>query len=418
MALDKDLANRFTYRARKMNGQLVKAEIEAADLEEARRKIRSQGLVIIEVGPLGGSSFQIRDLNWKTLAESLDKVSQKDLLVFTQQLQTIYSVGIPLVDGLNLMGEQFESKKMRDVTMAIVNDISNGSTLSGAMAKHRNVFDEIFISMVEVGEASGQLEDILSRLYLTIEARGQNRNRVNSAMFYPKMVFGMIIIVFIVMMTYVIPKLQNFYSAMGSGQLPLPTRIVMGTSSFVVGNFIWLVLFAAISYGTFKKWVSTPKGGLAWDRLKLKMPIIGPLLRDIEMNSVCSVLEMLVRSGLGIVQALEVLKGTLSNQLVKQDIENCRIHTMGGGRIGDSLKKSQTFPKMLSGLIAIGEETGALERILNKAGRYYQEQVEYKVNNLSKAIEPILLAVTFGFVLLLALAIFLPVWNMATLIKR
>ena len=414
-----NVENRFIYRARKMNGQLVKGEVFAGDLDEAKKKVRGQGLIIVEIDLADSqSTLSVRNLDWKSVSESFEKVSDKELMLFTQQLQTIYSVGIPLVDGLSLMSDQFESRKMKEVTTSIINDISNGNTLSSAMSKHRRVFDEIYISMVEVGEASGQLENILLKLYTTIEARNQNRNRVKSAMFYPKMVVGMIVVVFVVMTTYVIPKLKAFYASMGASDLPLPTRIVLGTSNFVVNNFFLLLAFSILSYWSFQRWLKTPKGALTWDSLKLKMPIVGPLLRDIEMNSVCTILEMLVRSGLGIVQSLEVLKGTLTNQLVRQDIENCRVHTLGGGRIGDSLKSSKTFPKMLSGLISIGEEAGALETILNRTGRYYQEQVEYKVNNLSKAIEPILLGITFGFVLLLALAIFLPIWNMASLIKK
>jgi len=410
---------RYQYRARKRNGQLVVGEVIAATLDEANSKVKNQGLIPVQVSPWRESSWpQLSDLSWAGLSTMLIRVTPKDILIFTQQLQTIYTVGVPIVDGLRMIADQTENAKLRKVIVDVVSHVSDGAALATAMSRHPHVFDEVYVNMIRVGEASGQLEEVLSRLYQVIESQAENRNRIKSAMFYPKLVVGMIVVVFVVMMAFVVPKLKIFYSAFGGGELPLPTRIVIGISNFVTDYFLLWGGLAILGTMAFRRWVRTPKGGLIWDSWKLKLPIIGALIVEIEMNSFCVILEMLVRSGLGIVQSLEVLMGTLSNRVVRRDIENCRKHTMAGGRMGDSLRESRTFPKMLSGLVAVGEETGSMEKVLLRTARFYQTQIDYKISNLSKAIEPLLLAITFSFVLLLALAIFLPIWNMSSALKR
>lgn len=416
-------AHKYIYRARKLNGQAVSGEVVASSLTDANQQLAQLGLVPVAVSAWSGASLQnfsslSKSFSLANLKDAFGNVPPKELMMFTQQLQTIYAVGVPITQGLNLIASQTEHPKMKSVILNLVSDVSEGSSLARAMSKHPKVFNDIYVNMVTVGETSGSLEGILARLYEVLEAETQTRQKVSSALFYPKMVVGMIVIVFIVLVTFVIPKMKDFYKMLGAAELPLPTRIVLGISDAFTTYWWLLAMVAGGLYYLFKKWTATESGAIAWDKLKLKTPVIGLLILETEMNSFCIVLEMLVRSGVGIVQSLEILKGTLKSKMVQIAVEDCRRHVVAGGKISDSLNKDPYFPKMLSGLVSVAEESGALEKVLNRTGRYYKSQVEYKVNNLSKAIEPFLLAVTFGMVLLLALAIFLPIWNAPGAMRR
>lgn len=409
-------ASKYIYRARKLNGQSVSGEVVASSLTDANAQLAQLGLVPIAVSSWSGTSLQnfqnfSKSISVKSIQNFFSKVPAKELMMFTQQLQTIYAVGVPITQGLNLIASQTEHPKMREIILALVASVSEGSSLARAMEKHPEVFTEVYINMITVGETSGSLESILARLYEVLETETITRQKVSSALFYPKMVVGMIVIVFIVLVTFVIPKMKAFYAMLGGAQLPLPTRIVLMISDAFTSYF-WLVgLIGGGAYYAFKKWSTSENGSRAWDQFKLKIPVIGQLILETEMNSFCIVLEMLVHSGVGIVQSLEILKGTLKSKMVRVAVEDCRRNVVAGGKIADTLSRDPYFPKMLSGLISVAEESGALEKVLNRTGRFYKNQVDYKVNNLSKAIEPFLLAVTFGMVLLLALAIFLPIWN-------
>ena len=413
-------ATKYIYKARKLNGQAVTGEVLASSLADANKQLAQLGLVPLAVSAWGGASLQnlSKSLSLENLKDIFGKVPAKEMLMFTQQLQTIYAVGVPITQGLSLIASQTEHPKMKKVIEALVAAVSEGTSLARAMAKHPEVFSDIYVNMITVGETSGSLEAILARLYEVLESEAATRQKVSSALFYPKMVVGMIVLVFIVLVTFVIPRMKEFYKMLGGAELPLPTRIVLAISdAFTSYWWITAIVIGAVYYG-FKKWIATENGSKIWDRLKLNTPVIGLLILETEMNSFCTVLEMLVRSGVGIVQSLEILAGTLKSKMVRTAVEDCRRNVVAGGKIADSLSKDPYFPKMLSGLISVAEESGALEKVLNRTGRYYKQQVDYKVNNLSKAIEPFLLAVTFGMVLLLALAIFLPIWNAPGALRR
>jgi MSHA biogenesis protein MshG len=406
---------KYLYRARKMNGQAVSGEVVARSLDDANEQLSQQGLIPVAVTAWNTTSFQNlalpKNISAESIKEFFGSVPPKELMMFTQQLQTVIAVGVPITQGLTLIANQTEHLQFKKVISDLVAAVSEGSSLARAMAKHPKVFTDVYVNMITVGETSGSLEAVLARMYEVLEAESITRQKVKSALFYPKMVMGMIVLVFIVVVSFVIPKMRDFYTMLGAGALPLPTRIVLGISDFVIGYW-WLASLLVIGiWYTFKKWVESESGSRTWDQIKLKTPVVGALIIDTEMNSFCVILEMLIHSGVGIVQSLDILKGTLRSKMVQDSIDTCRKNVIAGGKIAETLNKDKYFPKMLSGLISVAEESGALEKVLNRTGRYYKAQVEYKVNNLSKAIEPFLLAVTFGMVLLLALAILLPIWN-------
>lgn len=410
---------RFHYKARKLTGQLVKGDLVAGNKKSAEKEIKNLGLIPIEVVAEGAVQFSsLKDITWQGLREAIEKVPTQELMMFTQQLQTLFSVGVPILQGLKLIIEQTEHPTLKRALKDVRASLDSGSNLADAFAKHPRIFNDIYVNMIRVGETSGRLEQVLERLYEVIESQAENKAKIKSALFYPKMVFGMIGVTLLVLLNVIIPKMKGFYSKMGAGELPLPTRIVIGASDFVTGNIIYLVVIAMGLWWWFYKWSHSEKGRIAWDNFKLKIPVIGNLLVEIEMNSFCIILEMMLLSGVGLVQSLKVLKGTLSNHAVIYDVETCRQDLISGGKMGSSLEKSPRFPNMLAGLIGIGEEAGSIEVVLRKMAKHYQQQINHKLDNLSKAIEPIMLAIIFSIVIVLALAIFLPIWQMSSALKK
>ncbi|MEZ4873131.1 MAG: type II secretion system F family protein [Bdellovibrionales bacterium] len=408
-------AQKYFYKARNMAGVAVRGQVDAEDEKSAKALISQMGLVPVEVGPskIQETLDELKDLFFGFFT----RVPAEELLIFTQQLQTIYSVGIPLIKGLSLIREQTENKTLVAALDDIIEQLSEGLQLHEAFRRHPRIFSTVYCSLVEVGETSGQLEPLLERIYTIVETQEDNRSKVKSALFYPKMVAFMITVVVGVMAKFVVPKMTAFYDKLG-GQVPGITTAVVNFSEFVTSYFFVLAFGAGAAYYAFHKFITSKKGRLAWDSFKLKVPIFGPLLLEIEMNSFCVVMELLLKSGVEILKSFEIIKGTLTNQAVVQDIEGCQQKVKKGAGIGESLQEGKVFPGMLVNLIRIGEESGAIDRVLHKIGRFYKMRIDYKFANLSKAIEPLLLAIIFSIVGVLSLAIFLPIWKMSSAVKR
>lgn len=406
---------KYNYKARDHQGVGIKGSVEALDELSAKKKISDLNLIPIEVwsSPLSGLSEYVE----KIKKNFIGKVPLEDMLVFNRQLQTIYAVGIPLVRGLNFIHDQSENKNLKNAIRQIINEISEGSQLYSAMGKFPEIFDSTYINLVKAGEASGQLEALLDRISVLSETKAENRAKVKSALFYPKIVVGFLSLVFFVVVYYVIPKVSAFYGSLGA-ELPLVTRFVVGLSDFFIRYAIVIFIILFLIYSGIKKILSTENGKYKWDQFKLKLPIFGSLIMQIEMNSFAIVLGLLLKSGITLLEAFSIVKDSLNNFVIITEIERCRKMVESGTTLQISLTQSAVFPSMVTNLIAIGEEAGSLEEVLSRIANYYKLQVDYKLNNLSKAIEPILLFIIFGVVLILALALFLPMWQMSAAIRK
>ncbi|MBT4760265.1 MAG: type II secretion system F family protein [Bdellovibrionaceae bacterium] len=404
----------FYYKARNRKGKSVKGEVLAKNITAAKKEISALDLIPIEVS----KSFihaTISELN-KIKDRFFNSIPSMDLLVFTQQLQVVYSVGIPLLRGLQVIEEQTENKVLKKTLQKIIVDVADGKQLFEAMSIHPMIFDHIYINMIRVGEASGQLEELLDRLYQIHETKASNSLKIKGALFYPKIVFFFIVIVNFSIVYFLIPKIKNFYDQLG-GDLPAVTKALLKISDIVVNYVsVFFVLTVILFYGV-KKALEQPKIRYMWDNIKLKLPIFGPLLLQVEMNSFCVVFGLLLKSGINVLQALEIVKKTLANQVIIKDLSRCELHVEAGKTIREGLEEGKAFPLMLKNLISIGEETGSLSEVLEKISKYYKMQMDYKMDNLSKAIEPILLAVIFAMVGFLAMAIFMPIWKMSSAVR-
>jgi type II secretory pathway component PulF len=293
--------------------------------------------------------------------------------------------------------------------------VTQGSSLHLAFEKHPYVFESIYIGLIRTGEVTGRLGDTLLRLGSMLEQQTSNRAKIKSAVFYPKIVLGFMGVVVLVVVYFVVPKLKAFLNSLGQ-DLPLITQLVVKTSDFFISYWYLVLLGGAAIYFSFKAYAATPGGRRRVDRIKLKLPVFGSLFMNLELNNYCALLDLLLSSGMTLFESFEVLKATQSNQIIRDEIDRCGRVIQKGGSLGEGLRTSKIFPISFVAMLAIGEESGMLPKVLQKMSKSYQNLVEYQLNNLSKMIEPLLLAVIFVMTGILALAIFLPIWKMSSAI--
>lgn len=404
----------FDYKARNAQGEAIHDSLSAESEKDANAKLFELGLIPIEIRPRAEISMStvlrpFRDYFYQ-------QVSLEDLLIFNRQFQTVYSTGMPLLKGLTVIADEIENPYFKSVLKQIIGDIGNGQSIESAFAKFPKIFDATYVNLLKAGAASGKLEQILERISLLSEQKAENRERVKSALLYPKIVLFVLVAVFVTIVYFVIPKLKTFYDQFGA-KLPGITQGLITFSNFMVHEWYIVLGIIGLSYYSFQRFVTSPSGRIHWHGLLLRLPIVGKILRLIETNSFCSVLELLVAGGLPILDALWLTRESLRNAIFQREIDSIRREVEGGGMISNGLRQSALFPPLVSSLVRVGEEAGALEMVLNRIANYYRVQINYRIANLSKTIEPLLLVLIFGAVLILALGVFLPIWKMSALLK-
>lgn len=405
----------YYYRARDKKGNQVDNAIEANDLPEARKMIYNLGLLLIEISDQKKVDFgeKIKEI-MKSMGEHVETA---DILVFTRQFQTIYRVGAPLIKGLTLIAMQTPNPYFKQCLEKIIEDLNNGKSIEESFSKYPKIFDTTYVSLVKAGETSGTLDTVLSNICDMISTQSENKEAIKSAMFYPKIVIGVMAIVFLVIVYFVIPKTKQFYDKF-EGELPLATRMVTGTSDFFVSNWYFVFGIGGGLFYMFKKYANSEKGAMQIDSLLLKAPVFGPLFSMVETNTFCSVYRLLLDGGVPVVDALELVKGAMKNKVYKREVDYMIKTVIDGNQISAHLSKSKVFPPLVAGLVEVGEETGSVSPILANISAYYGVLVKHRLGNLSKMIEPILMAIIFTGVLILALSIFMPMWQMTKLVKK
>jgi len=405
---------KFLYKARDRRGQAVSGELEAESVFLARRILSQQDLIPVSVVSAQGFGNILRF--FRVLQSKVFPVPFEDVLVFNQQLQTAYSVGIPIVQALSMIEGQTKNKRLKQALAIAADDVKKGKFLADAFKKHPDVFDRVYVTLVRSGEQAGELDAFLERLSELLEQRGENKAKIKSATFYPKIVLGFLMIVNGIFIYFLLPKIKEFFTANGA-ELPAITRFVLGVSDFFIQQWPIVVLVAGSAYAGFQYWLSTRWGRLQWDTFKLKLPVLGDLFLQIDLNAFCFVTETLVRSGIPILETLSIVRSSVDNQVIAGEIEKAQEEVTKGGRFSAGLAKSKIFPSVFTGLIAMGEEAGKLEPVLAKVGIHYKRETDYKLNNLSKLLEPILLFIIFIMVGILALAIMMPIWQLSRVMQ-
>jgi len=395
----------YKWEGKTAKGAVKKGEMEAPSEAAIRIHLRQQNIIPTKIGSKG------KDITIP-LPFFKPKVKQRAVAVFTRQLSTMIDAGLPLVQSLEVLSSQQDSKVFKDVIRGIREDVEGGSTFAGALKKHPKTFDELYTNLVVAGEEGGILDTILTRLAAYIEKAEALKKKVKSALIYPATIVGVAVIVVMILMIFVIPVFETMFKSAGQS-LPLPTVIVL-TMSKMIKKYILIVIPALILFFyLFKKYYQTQNGRAVIDRLLLKLPVFGPLLRKIAVARFSRTLGTLVSSGVPILDGLSIVSRTSGNKTIEAAIMNARASIREGETIAEPLNRSGMFPPMVIQMISVGESTGALDGMLTKIAEFYEDEVDVAVANLTSLLEPFLmmfLGVVIGGVVI---AMYLPIFNMA-----
>ena len=403
----------FTYVARTRTGAQKRGTIVADSRDAALLRVNQMGLVVDKLVETKGVLAGARRVNLNR------KVKGAELLVFTRQLSTIVSAGLPLMQGLDILAEQCEDPNFAAVVNAVGQEVESGETFSDALRKFPRAFPELYISMVRAGEAGGDLDGVLLQLADYLEESEELRRRIKSAMTYPVVAFSMIILIATGLIVFVVPQFAEIFGSFGKA-LPIPTQILIAISKFLHQWWSWFVILGVI-IGTIigvKLYGKTPVGRYNLDALRLRMPVFGDLLRKVAISRFARTLSTLTRSGVAILQAMEIVERTAGNEVYARASRAAGDSVRNGETLAEPLARAQVFPAMVTRMIGVGEKTGALEGMLMKIADFYDSEVRAKVDALTSLIEPILIALMGVVVGGIVVALFMPILGLASLVQQ
>lgn len=398
----------FKYQAKNFGGKTVNGTLTANDQDEVIGELRKRNLIVLNVRPAGA--------NQKNSFLSLKRtprpnVKKDELVVFTRQLSTMISAGIPLLEGLEILHEQAQNPGFAFVLDNAIEDIRGGSDLSAAMEKYPKVFSNIFVSMIKAGEISGQLDEILVRLAEYLEAAAKLKREIRSAMTYPVVSLALVLGITAFLMLGIVPKFQDVFTAMDI-ELPALTKFVLGLSFGIQTNLLPVLGGVAGLVALIIGYKGTKRGSYQWDWLMLHLPVFGTLFQKVALSRFSRTFSTLIKSGVPILGALEIVSKTSGNLVISTAIDSARENVRQGETLSEPLSQSPIFPPMVTKMIGIGEKSGSLELLLEKISVFYDEQVSASVKALTSLIEPLMIGVMGFMVGGIVLAVFLPIFEL------
>ena len=396
----------FVYQGRTASGN-QNGEIEAPDRSAAVGELRRRSILVTKIAEKSAPKMSFKFGG---------KVKDKEMAIFTRQFSTMIDAGLPLVQCLNILAEQSESKTLRSVTGQVARHVEAGSTLADALRRHPRTFDDLFTNLVEVGEAGGILDVVLQRLAAYIEKAAALKRKVKAAMVYPCAIIGVALLVVIFMLTFVIPTFAQMFKDLGA-DLPLPTKIVMLLSDFVRSYILLLIAGMIGAVMALRSYYRTEGGRATIDALMLKTPVFGTLVRKVAVARFTRTLGTLVQSGVPILDGLRITARTAGNKVVEKAVLQCRAAVTEGKTLADPLRTSGVFPPMVTQMISVGEQTGALDAMLSKIADFYDDEVDTAVSTLTSLLEPIMIVFLGVVVGGLVVAMYLPIFKLVTLVK-
>ena len=399
----------FTYSAINADGLELTGELHAPDVSGAREQLRIRGLLANRVDELPASG----DIGARNVFK---KVKPKTLQIFSRQFATMIEAGLNVVQALVILEDQTEDAYFGTVIRELRADVEGGLLLSQAMQRHPKIFERLFVSMVEAGEAAGILDEVLDRVALHIEKATQIRRRVKGAMLYPTMVLSFATLVLVGLLMFLVPVFVHIFGQLG-GQLPTLTQYVVKASNILKHKYYIIFPGLGLSIFGFRKWKKTEPGRKQWDRFKLKVPKIGPVVLKVTMARFSRTLSTLVSAGVDIIKALEITGQTAGNWMVENALSDVRAKVHEGVPIAQPLVDNPIFPPMVSQMVKIGEETGELEKMLGKIADFYEDEVDSAINSLTSIVEPLMMILVGCMVGVIVIAMYLPMFKMLSLVK-
>ncbi|HEY3198355.1 MAG TPA: type II secretion system F family protein [Nitrospirales bacterium] len=396
----------FAYAGRGVGGQTARGELNAADRDAAIGQLRSQGITVATIE---------EKKKTKAFGEKKQKITDKDLVIFTRQFATMIDAGLPLVQCLEILSAQADNKTLGKLLNEVKLDVEAGATYADALKKHPKVFDSLYSNMVRAGEAGGMLDTILQRLAKQMEKAAKLKAQIKSAMVYPAAIVAVAIIVVSVLLIWVIPIFAKMFADFG-GSLPALTQLVIDLSNLMQKYIIFMAIAAGVGVWLLKRYYDTPAGRLKIDGLSLKMPVIGDLIRKIAVARFTRTFGTLIQSGVPIMDSLEIVARTAGNVVVENAILAARTSVGEGKTLAEPIGKTGVFPPMVVQMISVGEATGALDAMLSKIADFYDDEVDTAVAMLTSLLEPALMVFLGTVIGFIVIAMYLPIFKMASAI--
>lgn len=397
---------RFIYKAKDRTGQLVTGEVEASTISVAAKLVRQRGLVVITIKPASESLISL-------IRRFRERITLSDVSTFTRQLATMVNAGLPITEALLILRSQTKGA-MQKVVAQILTDIEGGESLSTSVSKHPKVFNPTYIALIKSGEVGGVMDEVLARLADNLERQQEFKGKVKGALIYPAIIIIGMFVVALIMMIFVIPRLTSLYGEFNA-KLPVATKILIGISGFFMKAWPLLLVVGVIGLYAFQAYRKTPAGRKKTDELQFKLPIIGDLQRQVILTELTRTLSLMVGSGVSILEGLNITAGVVGNTVISDALKDAAKQVEKGFPIAYSFSKHpEAFPFILSQMVAVGEETGKMEEVLQKVSHVFEVESDQRVKGLTSAVEPlvmILLGLGVGF---LVIAIILPIYNLTS----
>lgn len=401
----------FSYRGRDHQGNKVDGSLSAVNANAAVTTLQERGIIVTgldekkSVGNEAGTKHGIKLFK--------DKVSSDELILFTRQLYALTKAGIPIIRALNGLAESSNNEALKNLLKGISESLISGSDLATAFRQYPDDFSPIYISMIHIGETTGNLDEALIKLVAHLELERETKKRMKSALRYPTMVISAMAIAMIVITMFVIPNFTGVFSKLGA-DLPFATQVLMVSSQFMQDYWLQLLLASVGFWVGLSHYIKTESGGLWWDEKKLRFPLVGSIFERIALSRFSRSFSMMMAAGVPILQSLSIVAESVGNKFIGNAVNSMLSGVERGDRLTNTASATGLFTPLVLQMMAVGEETGAIDKLLSDVADFYEQEVDYELKQLADAIEPILLVFLGGLVLILALGVFLPIWELST----
>lgn len=402
------MAQEFNYKARKPQGELVKGTLQATSRLEVADQIQKMGYYVVSIE-------EKRDLDIKEIIKFMNRIKTKELAVLSRQFATLIQAGVPIIQCLDILTGQIEQKNLKRVMQEIYKDVEVGMSFSEALERHEDTFPQLYSRMVNAGEVGGILDVVMNRLADHYERENEMKTKVRSAMVYPLVVLGLAIVILIFLLTFVVPVFSQLFTSMG-GQLPLPTRMVIAASHFVTDFWYLLVTLILVIVIGVTSYIKTPKGRFQFHNMQLHIPVLGKLLVKTEVARLCRTLGSLMKSGVPLMEALRVVERIVSNQIIADKMTEARLKVREGIRLSEPLQESGVFPRIMTQMLVVGEETGTMDEMLEKIAHFYDKESENSLAAAMSLLEPIMIIFVALIVGVIVISIIMPMFDMVNLV--
>jgi MSHA biogenesis protein MshG len=407
----------FRYRGRNARGEVVNGAVEAASADAVAAQLLNSGVTPVDISAARGASQDIGAALRFSFAFSTDRIQPVDIVIFSRQLHTLLKAGVPIMQGLRSLRDSTHNPALSKVIHDLVESLDSGLELSAALKRHPKVFANLYISMVQVGETTGGLPEALLQLAAYLDREKDTRDRIKQALRYPLTVIGAIVVAMFIINILVIPTFAKVYANFRA-ELPFVTRLLVAVSGFFERYWGWMAAGIAGSLVWLRLYIKSSEGRYRWDKLKLHVPIVGVIFRNAALARFTRTLAIALRAGVPLVQAFTVVSRAVDNEFIGERILQMRDGVERGETITRTATATGMFPPLVVQMISVGEETGAMDSLLDEVADHYDREVDYALKNLSTALEPILIVMIGVMVLILALGVFLPMWNLAKAVRH